>query len=72
MSTLAKIILYLMGVKLKISVMTDDDGKKYEVVKIRHIVEPLSYAKWVSQNNYTWATEESIQDYVNYRKSLES
>jgi len=43
------------------------DGKKYEVIMIREVVETLNFWKWAEQNAKGLTTNENIEDYVQYR-----
>jgi len=43
------------------------DGKKYEVIMIREVVEPLNFWKWAEQNAKGLTTNENIEEYVRYR-----
>jgi hypothetical protein len=43
------------------------DGKKYEVIVVREVVEPLNFWKWAEQNAKGLTTNENIEDYVQYR-----
>jgi hypothetical protein len=46
------------------------DGKKYEVIMIREVVEPLTFWQWAEQNAKGLTTNENIEDYVQYRLNL--
>jgi hypothetical protein len=43
------------------------DGKKYEVIVVREVKEPLNFWKWAEQNAKGLTTNENIEEYVRYR-----
>jgi len=53
--------------KPETTIIESTDGKKYEVIMIREVVEPLNFWKWAEQNAKGLTTNENIEDYVRYR-----
>jgi hypothetical protein len=65
--------------KPETTIIESTDGKKYEVIMIREVVEPLRFHEWfrkVSPNvNFAHADcytqSKTVEEYIQYRKSLE-
>lgn len=68
--------------KPETTIIESVDGKKYEVIMVREVVEPLMFHKWFRKvwpnfNYIDFAHSDCgnqskiIEEYVNYRKSLE-
>jgi hypothetical protein len=47
------------------------DGKKYKVIVVEEVVEPMGFWKWAQHHNKANASGKNIEDYVQYRKSLD-
>ena len=53
--------------KPETTIIESTDGKKYEVIMVREVKEPLTFWKWAEQNAKGLTTNENIEDYVQYR-----
>ena len=60
---------FMSRVKLKseTTIIESTDGKKYEVIMVREVKEPLNFWKWAEQNAKGLTTNENIEEYVQYR-----
>jgi len=52
------------------TIIESTDGKKYEVIMIREVEEPLNFWKWAEQNGPGRMSNEMVEDYVQYRFNL--
>jgi len=53
--------------KTETTIIESTDGKKYEVIMIREVEEPMGFWKWAEQNAKGLTTSENIEEYVRYR-----
>jgi nuclear transport factor 2 (NTF2) superfamily protein len=63
--------------KTETTIIESTDGKKYEVIMVREVVEPMAFHEWfikVSPDiNFAHADclDQAVEDYIQYRKTLE-
>ena len=56
--------------KPETTIIESTDGKKYEVIMVREVKEPLTFWKWAEQNGPGRMSNEMVEDYVQYRFEL--
>ncbi len=63
--------------KSETTIIESANGKKYEVIMVREVKEPMGFYEWfrkVSPDiNFTYldCLDKAVEDYIQYRKSLE-
>jgi hypothetical protein len=67
--------------KSETTIIEAKDGKKYKVIVVEEVVEPLSFSKWYKKNkeklrfvdsfSFENRDDSYVEEYIQYRKSLE-
>ncbi len=67
--------------KSETTIIEANDGKKYKVIVVEEVVEPLSFSKWYKKNkeklrfvdsfSFENRDDSYVEEYIQYRKSLE-